>query len=169
MRKVLMVAFAAVCFFFGGTSAKAQRLAVGTNALEWLASADNAQLVVVTGERTTLHLDGLYSRRPFGEEIRLFSISPEVRYWFIGRPFTKFFVGATGGYNDYWYKRKDEEHLGYAFTAGATAGYDFLLGKKVSLDLTIGAGVARYREKDGGVGFCPVPLKLGVSLFFIID
>ncbi len=43
MRKVLMVAFAAVCFFFCGTSAKAQRLAVGTNALEWLASAENAQ------------------------------------------------------------------------------------------------------------------------------
>lgn len=169
MRKVLMVAFTVAALLLSAASAKAQRLAVGTNALEWLASAENAQLVVVTGERTTLHLDGLYSRRPFGEEIRLFSLSPEVRYWFIGRPFTKFFVGATGGYNDYWYMRKDEEHLGYAFTAGATAGYDFLLGKKVSLDLSIGAGVARYREKNRGAGFSPVPLKLGVSLFFIID
>ncbi len=164
-----MVMLATLCFLFCGTTAKAQRLAVGTNALEWYVTAPNAQVVVVTGERTTLHFDGLYCNKPFGKDIRLASFSPEVRYWFIGRPFTKFFVGGVAGFNEYKYNRKDTEHNGYAYTAGLSAGYDFLLGKKLSLDLSIGAGVARYREKDGDNGFAPVPMKLGVSLIYVIE
>lgn len=158
----------------------AQRVGIKTNALYWAALSPNIGLEFRLSRSFTLNLEGDFS--PFklkDDKIHHANFAPEVRYWFSGRPQARHFMGVMGllsAYNLSW-DRKAHEGLGAG--AGLTYGYAFVLGRRWSLETTVGAGFFRYREKKFTVGerkpsapnhtgVAFAPLKLGVTLTYLI-
>lgn len=108
------------------------------------------------------------------------NFSPELRYWFTGRPQTRHFVGAMGLVSAYSLQFDRTAHKGQGVGVGLTYGYAFVLGRRWSLEATAGAGVFRYAEKKYDVvtspvpwgvnhkGIALVPLKLGLSFTYLL-
>ena len=75
--------------------------------------------------------------------------------------------------------RKGEYHDGQGIGGGFTYGYDFVLSKRWNLELTAGIGALYRFEKKYDEGttipssnnanrWCLVPIKLGVTLSYVI-
>ena len=90
---VVLVAMCAVLAF--SDEAKAQQVAIKTNALYWAASTPNIACEIVTGEHSSVDLSAMGHWKPFHLDSKLFALQPEFRYWFNGRPMTREFVGVT--------------------------------------------------------------------------
>ena len=86
-------------------------------------------------------------------------------------------IGTAANYNSLL---NDTRHAGYAFGGGLTYGYSFVLGKRWSLETSIGAGALHLREKRFNENteaepesanrrqWVFAPLKAGVTLVYII-
>lgn len=86
-------------------------------------------------------------------------------------------IGTTANYN---ILLNDTRHAGDAFGGGLTYGYSFVLGKRWSLETSIGAGALHLREKRFNENteaepesanrrqWVFAPLKAGVTLVYII-
>lgn len=162
-------------------AARAQRIAVKTNALYWAALSPNIGFEFRMSRHFTMNLEGSFS--PFDKVgsfgLKHGSISPEVRYWFNGRPQTRHFVGVMGMATMYDLRFKDTCHAGDAFGGGVTYGYSYVLNKRWSFEGTVGLGVLHRSEKKYGYG-APIPdevnnkgvtfapLKLGITAVYIL-
>jgi len=158
----------------------AQRVGIKTNALYWGALSPNLGLEFRLSRCFTLNLEGDFSPMKVKDyKLRHASFAPEVRYWFSGRPQARHFVGVMGLLSAYDLSWSKKEHEGLGGGAGLTYGYAFVLGRRWSLETTIGAGLFHYREKKFTVGeqkptgtnhtgVAFVPLKLGVTFTYLI-
>ena len=161
-------------------SAYSQKIAVKTNALEWVTISPNISAEFVVSPTMSLDLSASFNKwSPFAntkfDHIR---VQPEIRYWF-QRPMAQHFVGFTLLYVNYDMMNKGTRHIGQAVGGGFTYGYDFVLSKRWNLELTAGVGTIYRTEKkfnDGEQipyennkkGWCPIPVKLGVTVSYVI-
>ncbi|MCH5181274.1 MAG: DUF3575 domain-containing protein [Prevotellaceae bacterium] len=159
----------------------AQRIAVKTNALYWAALTPNMGFEFTLSRHFTLNIEGDFS--PFDKigqyGIKHGSLTPEVRYWFSGRPQTRHFVGVAGMATMYDLQAKNTRHSGDAFGGGVTYGYSYVLNRHWSIEGTVGLGLLHRSEmkyacgtpmpdeiNHRGIAFAPI--KLGISAVYII-
>jgi len=168
----------------------AQRLAVKTNLLSLAGATPDLGFEVVTGEHASFSLTAFGTVNPYwrdkslGEEVQttLFAVQPEFRYWFNGRPLTRFFTGVNALAAAYDFSMVGRLHKGNAAGIGLTAGYVINLTKRLDVEFSTGAGLLFYwgkRYADGTPlpledempdtwGYKLSPTKLGITLVYII-
>lgn len=156
---------------------RAQKIALKTNALEWLCLSPNAGLETRLSKHFSLNLEASGSVAKFDDKrFRHFTFRPELRYWFSGRMQTHHFVGLMPIGTAYDIKLNDTRHKGWGLGMGATYGYSLVLSKHFSVEGTVGAGLLNYEEKkysktENGekvykkTALCP--LKLGISAVYV--
>ncbi len=147
----------------------AQQLAVGSDVALLATQTYNAALELTVSGRSTLGVSVMGNYHPWvHQDMRLIGILPEWRFYFSGRPMLYHYVGMTGLLANYDFDGKGEAHHGAAAGVGLTFGYVVPLSQRWNLDLHAGAGWIWYHEKSQTVGTIILPLKLGVSLAYII-
>lgn len=159
----------------------AQMVAVRTDALKDLLLTPNIGVDIVVGERYTLGAEVAFNRNPYGLNMQMASVTPEFRYWFNGRPLTRQYVGVVANMTSYDLALNNHHH-GDAFGIGVSFGHVWTLTERWNIDLTGSLGVIGYREKfyykydnfaDYGEranarGYVLLPIRLGVSVVYVI-
>jgi hypothetical protein len=164
---LLVVAFPATIF--------AQKAAVKTNLLYWATTTPNLGVEFRLADRYTLNLEGGYNpftlddSKEVNRKLKHFLVTPEVRYWFC-EAFNGHFIGINANYSQFnisaveipeiFYSMnetkgftgmtKDTRNEGWAAGAGITYGYQWILGKRLNLEATLGLGYwyTDYEEFD---------------------
>lgn len=158
-------------------TAGAQKLSVSINIAEVAMLSPNVDVGIVTGDRTSLHFDACYTNKPYGLSFKTVTAGTEFKLWLSGSPMIRMYVGGRLQYADYNYTKVDASHSGDAIMLGPTVGYDFSLSDRWNVEFSTGCGAAYFNERlldvndckhtyDSGIRF--VPLKIGISLVFII-
>lgn len=159
----------------------AQMIAVRTDALKDLMLTPNVGVDFVVGERYTLGAEVAFNHNPYGLKMQLTSVTPEFRYWFNGRPLTRQYVGVVANITGYKLDLNNHHH-GDAYGVGISFGHVWTLTERWNIDLTGSLGVIGYREKfyykhdnfaDYGErvnarGYLLLPIRLGVSVVYVI-
>lgn len=163
------------------THVSAQMLAIKSDALPYAAFAPNFGVELVTGNKTSVELDALYAYHSFGSNLKAFSVSPEFRYWFHGRPMTREFLGLSVVGATYKWFTDAKTYKGNVVGMGVTFGYAWRLGKKErwNMELRGGLGVYHYsqlsrykwegsQDKFSEHGWSVLPYKVGLAFSYII-
>lgn len=179
-HRILATTLLAMSLAAIGTTAHAQRIGLKTNVLYWATATPNFGLEFRLNRHITLNLDAAYNRLKVSDlNSRGEMGNVEMRYWFSARPQAGHFMGIIGTAANYNILLNDTRHTGDAFGGGLTYGYA-VLGKRWSLETSIGAGTLHLREKryDETKETAPetpnrrqwvfAPLKAGVTLVYII-
>ena len=161
-------------------SAYSQKIAVKTNTLEWATVSPNISAEFVVSPTMSLDLSASFNKwTPYANaKFDHLRVQPELRYWF-QRPMAQHFLGFTLLYINYDMKSAGICHEGQAIGGGFTYGYDFVLGKRWNLELTAGVGTicrterkyeegSAYPSSLNNKGWCLVPVKLGVTISYVI-
>ena len=163
MKKYLIFVLLLVVAFPGVM--KAQRAGLKTNALYWATATPNLGVEFRLADRITFNIEGGYNpftlddSKEVNKKIKHFLVSPEIRYWFC-ESFNGHFIGVNGNYSQFnvsavdmpeifyaindpqgWVGMdKNSRNEGWAAGAGITYGYQWILGKRLNMEATIGAG-----------------------------
>lgn len=164
----------------GTLCANAQRVGLKTNALYWAAGTPNLGLELRLSRCFTLNVEAganLYDFHKFGLNAAVFS--PELRYWHSARPQAGHFVGAlidVKGFNEFRFK--DRLHTAFAFGAGLSYGYSYVLSERWSVEGTVGVGLQRKSEKEwlhdaaqpltAQKSWHPALLKAGINFTYLL-
>jgi len=182
--KILLVAMllSLVCM-----ETKAQLVVVNTEVTSDMLMAPSLGLEIVTGNRSSIGVNVLYSKGLLGKDFKISAIQPEYRYWFSGRPINKWFVGGGGIAALFDVKRKGKVYDGYGFGIGVTYGYVWNLTERLSIDFHSGFGVFFYTRKEyfatdnydidysldgvqraNATGYYLLPTRVGISVSYIL-
>lgn len=175
MRIIITVALILIANCGPVQKVHAQKIAAKTNIAHWAVGVSpNLALEFALGKKVTLEVGGGLNRWTFGEnkKIKHWLIQPEVRYWFF-ESFNGHFIGlhAHGaefnvGNFDVPVGRLDifenKRYEGYLYGAGLSYGYQWMLNKRWSLEVSLGAGYARIDyDKFDGPHYCGEKLDEG--------
>lgn len=133
--------FATSLFSFG------QRIALKTNTLDWLVVSPNLGVEFIMNSKTSLNIN--LSASPFDSKLfknKHVLIGAEYRYW-LSRPLSGHFVGAMAHVDEYSRYYFNNNYKGNQIAFGFTYGYNMVLSNRWNLELEIGAGYVRQREK----------------------
>ena len=185
MKKELLIAIISLLIFSMET--KAQLVVVNTEATSDMLMAPSLGLEIVTGNRSSIGINALYSNGLLGKDFKISAIQPEYRYWFSGRPINKWFVGGGGIAALFDVKRKGKVYDGYGFGIGVTYGYVWNLTERLSIDFHSGFGVFFYTRKEyfatdnydidysldgvqraNATGYYLLPTRVGISVSYIL-
>ena len=159
----------------------AQMVALRTEPLKDLMMTPSMGIDFVVGEKYTLGAEVAFNHNPWGIKMQMTSVTPEFRYWYNGRPFTRQYVGIVAtmtGYNLAW----NSIHHGDALGIGISFGHVWTLTPRWNIDLMGSVGVIGYREQfhykyddfaDYGAranarGYVLLPIKLGVAFVYVL-
>ena len=159
----------------------AQMVALRTDIAKDLLMTPNIGIDFVTGEKCTLGAEVAFNNNPWGMQMQMTSVTPEFRYWYNGRPFTRQYVGIVANLTSYdivW----NNIYSGDAIGMGVSFGHVLMLTKRWNIDFTASVGVMGYRQKyyykndyfaDYGErinakGYLLVPIRLGVSIVYVL-
>lgn len=182
MRKILLnLILCAVCALCG-LSAHAQRLAVKSNAIEWVTLNPNVGLEMRISQHMTFDIS--LATNPFPVTIAGYRwsnlrVTPGVRYYF-SRPMVGHFVGVAGVLGSYNLTLNHFHHLHGAMAGlGVTYGYAMVINRHWNMEAEIGLGGAYARAKNWHSnktdmpqftnyrGIIPIPVRLGLSFAYI--
>lgn len=166
---------------FSAQDLSAQMIALRTDAVKDLMLTPSLGLDFVVGEKYTLGAEVAFNHNPWGIKMQMTSVTPEFRYWYNGRPFTRQYIGIVAnmtGYNLAW----NNIHQGDAIGVGISFGHVITLTQRWSIDFAGSLGIIGYREKyyykndyftDYGErpnarGYVLLPIKLGVSAIYVL-
>ncbi|MBO5186838.1 MAG: DUF3575 domain-containing protein [Prevotella sp.] len=181
-RLLLFMALVIMC-----SQGKAQIVAVNTDLLMDLAQTPSFGAELVIGERSTIGLNALYNKNPWGKTMRVLGVQPEYRHYFSGRPMYREFIGLGGLIATYDITWAGKVYEGLGMGLGLTFGYVFPLTKRINLDCHAGFGLMAYNHKEYYVGdkydtdysidgeqrtnakgYYILPTRIGVSITYII-
>ena len=170
-----------------GTSVlQAQKIAVKTDALLLATMTPNLGGELIVGERTSVCLSAFTSNKPWGKDIKVTGVTPEVRYWFNGRPLIRQYVGiaALGAHYDITWE--ENMYQGDALGAGISFGHAWRLGRRIAIECYASCGAVYFIHKHYNIndnfedyeqfkdahskvtGIKFMPTKIGVSFTYII-
>lgn len=189
--KIWGVILAAGVLCAGISPLAAQRVAVKSNLLYDLTTTINLGAEVALAPKWTLDLSANYNGWNFNDNKKWkhWLAQPEARYWFCER-FNGHFLGVHllggqfnwGGINmpfSLWDNLKDYRYEGWYAGGGIAYGYQWLLGRRWSIEASLGvgyvrAGYDRYEcphcgewQGDGKENYFGVT-KAAVSLIYVI-
>ena len=160
--------------------AKAQRVALKTNTLDWVLMSPNLTLDTRLSRRVTFEIGvagNPLDKTVYGSDIKLknLRIEPSLRYWF-NRPMARHFMGVafSGGV----FNLREHCYKGNGVAAGLTYGYALVLNRHWNVEFTLGLGMARvwgynYLYQNGQPAttnmsrWVPVPVGTGISFSYI--
>ncbi|MDE7386022.1 MAG: DUF3575 domain-containing protein [Muribaculaceae bacterium] len=169
-----------VCVLFSFQDASAQRIALKTNALEYLTVSPNITMEARLSRKMSLQvgLAGCPDTRPMGNyKFTNYRIEPELRYWF-NRPMAKHFVALSTTAGTYSLMFKDRYISGDMIAAGISYGYALVLGRHWNVEFELGVGVGSfkgydYKGEDNKPAeknmnkVLPVPIRAAVSFAYV--
>lgn len=194
MKGKFLLAFvvAAGCWL----GASAQTVAVKTNLLYWMAATPNIGAEVALSPHSTLGATMNINRWTIGADnkIQHFFIRPEYRYWVTGK-YTRLYFGIhvmagnleVGGFRipfigDHLFSGLSSKYYkGSFFAGGASIGYQFYVSPHWNLEISAGAGLARFNYhtepvKNSGnktykntVRYLPIPTEVGISFVYLFN
>lgn len=154
--------------------ATAQKVALKSNLGHWaIMGSPNVAVEVALGKKMSIDLYAGANLWKFREplNVRHWIAHPELRYWFCD-VFNGHFVGIHGfggqfniGGVDFpvgrFRKLKDYRYQGYAYGAGLSYGYQWILAKHWNIEASIGAGYARLVYEKYPCADCGAKLSEG--------
>lgn len=168
-----------IAVMFLAPRAEAQRLALKTNAIDWLMLSPNLTAEARLSQRFTLQLGMAANPTHISiADVQLtnFRVEPELRYWF-NRPMARHFIALSATAATFNLRFKDRHFNGDAVGAGISYGYALVLSNHWNMEAEIGLGLAHISAKDyrGEVApdsrnyshFRPVPIRIGLSFAYI--
>lgn len=125
----------------------AQQLAVKTNAMYWLTSTPNVAIEAAAGRHLSFQLGVGYNAWKFSgkRSLKHLLITPEVRFW-PSRPMERHFLSLHGQYalfnlrNIPFAEGGDLAYRGHLYGGGLSYGYQWALGKRWGLEVSVGGG-----------------------------
>ncbi|MDE7388292.1 MAG: DUF3575 domain-containing protein [Muribaculaceae bacterium] len=160
--------------------ASAQRIALKTNAIDYMILSPNLTLEARLSRVLSIQL-GLAAcpiTKPI-HDIKLtnFRVEPELRYWF-NRPMARHFVALSFSAVNYSLRHADRYFTGDAVLAGVSYGYSVVLSDHWNMEAEIGVGIGTFsgydyvgaNNKPDGNNFrhvLPVPVRFGLSFGYI--
>lgn len=155
-RSLLLIVPCLVALALTGTKASAQTLNIKTNLLYDATASINLGVEVGLAPRWTLDVSGNYNPFTFndGKKWKHWLVQPEARYWFCDK-FNGHFLGIHvhgGEFNcanrstfpginkQLFGDCTDTRHEGWYYGAGISYGYQWILSKRWSFEMSIGAG-----------------------------
>ena len=180
LRKRMLIGLVLVCALFSVQNAYGQRVALKTNALEYLVLTPNLTLEARLSKKMSLQFGVAYNpmRSPIGDyKFTNFRVDPELRYWF-NRPMARHFMALSTSVGGYSLQLKERLLDFNAFAGGLSYGYALVLGRHWNVEFEIGVGVAYVYGSDHKKGdltavthnlkkVVPVPIRTGVSFGYI--
>lgn len=175
MRKILIIALILIASWVPRQMVLAQKVAVKTNLAHWAVGVSpNLALEFALGQKMTLEIGGGLNRWVFSEnkKVKHWLVQPELRYWFC-ESFNGHFIGLHGhggefnvGNFDIPIGRldvfDDKRYEGYFYGGGLSYGYQWVLSKRWSLEMGLGAGYAHIDyDKFDGPNYCGEKLDEG--------
>ncbi len=165
---------------FASPGAKAQRMALKTNAVEYLILSPNLTFEARLSRVLSLQIGMAVNpiNKPIaGLQATNFRVEPELRYWF-NRPMARHFIALSCTAGTYSLELKDRCLKGDAVAAGISYGYSWVLSKHWNMEAEIGVGLANlhaYRFDKGqprpkSMNFrhtLPVPVRFGLSFGYV--
>ena len=155
-----------------------QRVAIKSNALQWLTASPNIGAEFTLSRRFTMDLSiatnpsSLSSYDDWGIRFQ-----PDIRYWF-HRPMTKLFVGACGVYGEDHFLYAKKNTYSYYAGGGLLCGYAWILNSRWNMEVFGGVGVVYFKRTknqpddqgliDVETRITPAPIKLGFSFSYIL-
>lgn len=127
----------------------AQRMAVKTNALYWLATTPNVGMEFALNRKWTVELAGAYNPWTFKDDkkMRFWLVQPEARYWFCEK-FEGHFIGIHAHGAQFFGGFDEKRYDGYLAGGGLAYGYQWILSPRWNLEAAIGLGYARLWYKE---------------------
>lgn len=179
MRKRILIA-GALLLGLCSQPVSAQRIALKTNLLYWTTLSPNIELETRLSPKFTssIAVTGNFAKVK-DYEPGFIAVEPELRYWF-ERPMARHFIGVSGLYTDYDIKWKNMRHDGDAIGAGVVYGYDFVVGRRWNVELSLAAGMVHIRdikynsktetrpEEPNNTGWKPALMRAGITLSYIL-
>ena len=176
--------FIAILLIFFAQQMNAQMVAVKSDFVKLGAMVPNLGVELVVGNKTTLGIDIMGAHDTWWTEYsRLIAISPNIKYWFSGRPMTRQFVGISAHLANYNLYIGNEVYQGNSASVGIIGGHVFNLSSRWNVEFCGGLSLMGYRQKyyysgdnydngykdtanDWGVMLFP---KLELSVSYIIN
>lgn len=160
-----------LCLFYQGIGlAHGQELGVSTNVLYWATGTPNVMLTGSLGGHSSLGVSVGYN--PFqypnrtlsdgtvvNPKLMHWSISPEYRYW-LCRPYERFYLGGHALYSRYnisglsFLDGSDDRFEGWCAGAGVGVGYQWALGLRWGVEVSLGVGYLYFRYDRYVCGAC---------------
>ena len=137
-------------------AAHSQNVAIKTNIPYWGTVTPNLGMEVALGRKMTLEASAGFNPFTLSENkyLKHWLAYGELRYWtcekFNGHFFGLHGLGGqfnVGGWDiPFWHfeKLKDARYQGYAYGAGISYGYQWILSNRWNLEFTLGGGYARF-------------------------
>lgn len=165
---------------------QAQKIAVKTDALLLAAMTPNVGGELIVGERTSVCLTAFGNSKPWGKDIKMVGVVPELRYWFNGRPLIRQYVGIAALGTHYDITWKEDMYQGDALGAGISFGHVWRLGRRIAIECYASCGAVYFNHKHYNVndnfedyeqfedphnkvnGIKIMPTKIGVAFTYII-
>ncbi len=182
-RKILVVLFGLLSVISG----KAQMLSMNTDLATDFLMTPSLGFEIVTGEHSTVGLNGLFCHNPWGKKMKGFALQPEYRYYLSKRPMYSEFAGLGAIFSSYDIHWAGKVYEGNAYGMGITFGYVLSLTKRLNVDFHAGFAAILYKQKEyfegdlydtdyavNGVletnahGYTLLPTRLGISIVYIL-
>lgn len=145
VNKRILLIVALIMFAF---KMNAQMMVIKSDILRDVATMPNIHLDFVVGEKHSLGVGGAYCYRMWGKNIEIASFTPNFRYWFNGRPFTRQYVGVKAQITQYDVTWKNKTYDGASLSAGLIFGHVFNLSKRLNIELEGGVNANLYTQKE---------------------
>lgn len=159
--------------------AQCQRLALKTNAIDWIALSPNLALEAAISSRISLQLNvsgNPFKFEVFNTKLTNWRVEPEIRYWF-NRPMARHFIALSATATGFSLRHKDHKFIGDAIAAGISYGYALVLSDHWNMEAELGVGLAQVKAYDYKGDKCPgtknyskvlpVPIRVGLSFSYI--
>lgn len=174
---LLSFLLALICF---SPEANAQRIALKTNALDYLTLSPNLALETRLSRTLSVQLSvgGNPINRPIADvKLTHFRVDPELRYWF-NRPMARHFVALSATAGAYSLQLKERYIRGDVFAVGLSYGYSVVLSDHWNMEAEVGLGIGsfsgyNYSGADNKPDtknlnrWLPVPIRLGLSFAYV--
>ncbi|MCM1111089.1 MAG: DUF3575 domain-containing protein [Clostridium sp.] len=180
MKNLMRILAAAFLFLSLAPGTSAQRVALKSNALEWVALSPNLGLEARLSRRLTL--DVRLTGNPFRVNISDCHITdllfqPELRWWF-NRPMARHFAALSfiGGIYDV--RLRSRHYEGDILGAGLSYGYALVLGRHWNVEFEAGVGFGhlhgfKYRSPHPKPSvanwsrWTAMPIRIGVNFSYV--
>lgn len=156
-----------------------QRVALRTNAVDWLTASPNLGVEFAITPRLSMELTVAASPYKLMKDIYLEQtrVQGELKYWFKS-PLLHHYVGATAFYASFDAGLKTQAFYGDAYAAGLTYGYQHVLSRRWNIEYSVGAGGIHYRmarytpgtepPQPNETGWQWAPVKLAVAFIYVL-
>ena len=133
---------------FFSQRAAAQVFAVSSNVALDALQMPSLAVEFTTGNSYSVALSGFGCYKPWGQDARIVSVQPEVRWWLSRRPMHKHFIGVALPMARYKIECNSKVYDGYGLGIGVTFGYVISLSSRWNIGLHAGVQNFFYKQKE---------------------